>query len=242
MYRIWRIRLNLRCPDDDIGTYFKLYVLLYADDTVIFAESAEQLQAALNGLFLYCNTWKLTVNPTKTKLVVFSKSKLKVNPVFTYNNQVINVEKDFNYLGILFDYKGEFYKARTKLLEQARKALFSVRKKSRKLDLPVDIQFKLFDVMVAPILLYGSEVWGYENIKVLEVFHLKFLKSILRLKASTPSCMVYGETGRYPIDVFVNARMVNFWSKVISGKSDRISTTLYNIIYRSLLLAVVEFY
>ena len=111
---------------------------------------------------------------------------------------------------IIFYYKWQFYKARTNFLEQARKALFSVRKNSRKLDLPVDIQFKLFDVMVAPILLYGSEVWGYENIKALETFQLKFLKSILRLKASKPNCMVYGETGRYLIDVFVKTRMVNF--------------------------------
>ena len=95
-------------PDDVIGTYFKLYVLLYADDTVIFAESAEQLQAALNGLFIYCNTWKLTVNPTKTKIVVFSQSKVKGNPVFTYNNQIINVEQDFNYFGILLTIKGNF--------------------------------------------------------------------------------------------------------------------------------------
>ena len=51
-------------PNEEFKTYFKLYVLLYADDTVIFVESPEQLQAALNGLFLYCKTWKLTVNPT----------------------------------------------------------------------------------------------------------------------------------------------------------------------------------
>ena len=85
------------------------------------------------------------MNPTKTKIVL-CKSQLKVNPVFTYGEQVINNDYDFNYLGILFDYKGQFYKARTKLIEQARKAMFAVTKKSCKLGLPVDIQFKLFDV------------------------------------------------------------------------------------------------
>ena len=218
-------------PNEEFQTYFKLYVLLYADDTVIFAESPEQLQAALNGLYLYCKTWKLTVNPTKTKNVVFSKSKLKVNPVFTYGEQVLNIEYDFNYLGILFDYRGQFYKARTKLIEQARKAMFAVTKKSRKLGLPVDIQFKLFDVMVVPIVLYGSEVWGYENISALEAFQFQYFKSVLHLKASTPKCMVYGETGRYPIDVLVKTRMVNFWTKILNGNSNRISTVLYKILH-----------
>ena len=36
----------------EIIIYFKLYILLYADDAVLFAESKEELQAALNGLFL----------------------------------------------------------------------------------------------------------------------------------------------------------------------------------------------
>ena len=43
-------------PNEEAQIYFKPHVLLYADDTVIFAESPEQLQAALNGLFLYCKT------------------------------------------------------------------------------------------------------------------------------------------------------------------------------------------
>jgi hypothetical protein len=36
-----------------------LYLLLYADDTVIFAETAAEFQSALNAMYLYCETWKL---------------------------------------------------------------------------------------------------------------------------------------------------------------------------------------
>ena len=49
---------------DEIEVLFKLYVLLYADDTVIFAESKEELQSALNAMHLYCKSWDLEVNPT----------------------------------------------------------------------------------------------------------------------------------------------------------------------------------
>ena len=59
----------------EVEVYMKLYMPLYADDTVILAESADELQAALNAMFLYCKTWNLAVNPTKAKVVVFSKCK-----------------------------------------------------------------------------------------------------------------------------------------------------------------------
>ena len=51
---------------------------------------------------------------------------------------------------------------------QARKAMFDVLSKSRKLHLPVDIQLKFLDSMVIPILLYGSEVTGFEKHDILE--------------------------------------------------------------------------
>ena len=56
-----------------------------------------------------------------------------------------------------------FCKSKSKLVNQGRKALHSILKKSRKLNLPIDLQIELFDTMVAPVLLYGCEVWGSEN-------------------------------------------------------------------------------
>ena len=37
---------------DEIEVFFKLYILLYADDTVIFAEAKVELQSALNAMYL----------------------------------------------------------------------------------------------------------------------------------------------------------------------------------------------
>ena len=46
--------------DDDTVVYLKLFALLYADDTIILAESAYELQAALNDKFHYYNLWEIT--------------------------------------------------------------------------------------------------------------------------------------------------------------------------------------
>ena len=43
-------------------------MLLYADDIVITADSAESLQRGLNILREYDNRWKLKVNLDKTKM------------------------------------------------------------------------------------------------------------------------------------------------------------------------------
>jgi hypothetical protein len=52
--------------DDVIDVYVKLFLLLYADDTVLLAESKTDLQNALNAMSEYCNIWNLVVNKAKT--------------------------------------------------------------------------------------------------------------------------------------------------------------------------------
>ena len=49
-----------------------------------------------------------------------------------YNGKALDVETDFSYLGMTFDFKGKFFKARSKFIEQARCAHFTVIKKSSK--------------------------------------------------------------------------------------------------------------
>jgi hypothetical protein len=57
--------------EENLNIYLKLFVLLYADDTVIMAESREDLQAQLNGFGGYCKKWKLKVNAEKAKIFIF---------------------------------------------------------------------------------------------------------------------------------------------------------------------------
>ena len=106
--------------------YLRLYLLLYADDTVILAESKVELQTALNAMYLYRKTWNLEVNASKTKAVIFNKRKISDKPVFSLNGAILNVVDDFAYLGISFRSNGSFSKNRVRLLEQGRKAMFSM--------------------------------------------------------------------------------------------------------------------
>ena len=61
--------------------------------------------------------------------------------------------------------------------------MYSVLRKSKVLCLPADIQLQLFDSMVAPILLYRSEVSKKSD--VLESLYLQFYKIIPRLKINS---------------------------------------------------------
>ncbi len=95
----------------------------------------------------YCNVWQLQVNTAKTKVVIFSKGKLRNKPEFFLNGDKLDVVDDFSYLGIKFNFNGKFAKTKKHLVDQARKAIFSVVKKARMLCLPADLQLHLFDTM-----------------------------------------------------------------------------------------------
>jgi hypothetical protein len=107
-----------------------LYIFVKIFVTVILAESAAELQASLNAMYLYCQTWKLQVNISKTKVVIFSRSRLNTNDMnFKYNGESLNIVTNFQYLGIIFSCKGSFNDAKAHLVQQARKAMFIVFKK-----------------------------------------------------------------------------------------------------------------
>jgi hypothetical protein len=75
--------------------------------------------------------------------------------------------------------------------------------------------------MIKHILLYGCEVWGFGKNEVLERVHLKFCKIHLNLKSSTPNYMVYGELGRYPIDIDIKVRTISYWDNLMLLKNLR---------------------
>ena len=224
--------INRVLGDDMLHLFLQLYTLLYADDTIVLAESPSQLQCALNSVKDYCEANFLKINLTKTKIIIFSRGKIRNFPEFFYGNEKVEIVDDYIYLGVTINYNGSFTKAINKQITQARKAMFSLLTKARRLQLPIDLQLELFDKTVLPVLLYGCEVWGCANISDIEVFYRYFLKIILRLGKSTPNCMVYGETGTKPLQYKVEKQMLSFWIKVSEDKDSKIAKNIYSIMYR----------
>ena len=93
--------------NDEILTLLRLYVLLYADDTIIMAESPNEMQLALNAVNDYCQTWKLKINIDKTKIIRFSKQKPQI-PVqeFWLNGEKVELVDSYVYLGTTIQANG----------------------------------------------------------------------------------------------------------------------------------------
>ena len=56
--------------ESELHVYYKLFAILYADDTVILSESKDGLQKALDIVESYCEIWKLQGNVNKTKVMI----------------------------------------------------------------------------------------------------------------------------------------------------------------------------
>jgi hypothetical protein len=104
----------------------ELFILMYADDRVLLAESTDDSQKNLNIFNIYCEAWKLFINCSKSKVVIFNKREMKNPPVFTLSDEVIEIVDSYSYLRLVMNYNGSFIKAKSKLIDQARRALFVV--------------------------------------------------------------------------------------------------------------------
>ena len=164
-----------------------MFILLYADDTVIFSDDENDLQIALDNFTSYCDQWKLKINVDKTKIMIISKGNARRNINFKIGQSTIQHVNEYKYLGIFLSKSGSFLNAKKHIAEQANKAMFCLLRKIKRLSLPYDIQIELFDKTIKPILIYGSEIWGYGNIDIIERVQLKYYKYIFNLKKSTPS-------------------------------------------------------
>jgi len=148
-------------------------------------------------------------------------------------DEILEVVSYFLYLGIRLNYNNRMKVAQKDIYDRASRAMFSLLKKGKQKNLPVDVMIDMFDKMIVPILTYGCEVWGFTDADIANRLQLKFLKIIFRLRRSTPSYMVYGETGVYPIDVTIKNRIINFWMKLVSNEHDsKLSSLVYKCLYK----------
>ena len=94
-----------------IYVFTKIFLLLHADDTVIVSEDPDDFQACLNSFIDYCDAWKLQINFSKTKIIVFGARNI-ANFCFYMGTTEIEIIKQYKYLGVIFSSSGSFLNAR----------------------------------------------------------------------------------------------------------------------------------
>ena len=53
----------------------QIFLLMFADDAILFSQNPQALQSVLNDIQLYCETWGLRLNVNKTKIMIFENGR-----------------------------------------------------------------------------------------------------------------------------------------------------------------------
>ena len=141
--------------------------------------------------------------------MLFKCSTRPENFEVSYDGMALEIVRNFIYLGVNISCKH--------LAEQASKALYSLSNVFNDNVLCVQDKLKLFDSLVLPILMYGSEIWGFYKSNDIEKVHIRFLKQLLGVRKQTSNIDVYGDLDRFPLYVMRNVRILKYWFKILNS-------------------------
>ncbi len=211
-----------------------LCYLLWADDLVLFSHTPQGLQDHLDKLHQYCAKWQLIVNNLKTKVLIFSKKRIPCSATFTIGGSEIEIATKYKYLGTLYSTVKQVDETIAYITNNCSRALYKIRTHCKELgQLPPSTALELFDSLIAPLLDYGSEIWYRDSIaKRLETLHLRYLKRILKVRQQTPTLAVYGELGRYPLNIRLRCNVLKYLHRAYSFSSDSIHGRVVKMLCR----------
>ena len=98
------------------------------DDLILMSESAAGLQKQLDVLARFCEERQLTVNLSKTKVVVFEHRQSDL-PDFVLNGAVVERVKSYKYLGFVVHATKAMTFGTSFLVAAARKTMFAMRRR-----------------------------------------------------------------------------------------------------------------
>ena len=173
---------------------------------------------------------KLIINTNKTKIMVFEKGRT-TSPKLCLKGIELEVVSSFKYLGVELFKNGNWFRTQKYIAQHAEYSLHRLYNVFNRLTLPISEKCKLFDSVVGSVLNYASEVWWFHDAPHVEQIHTKFCRNVLCVRKSTNLDALYGELGRYTLNICRKFRMLKYWEKILTNRD-----SLPHKIYLKLLL------
>ena len=200
--------------------------IFWADDLLLFSESEEGLNSILKQVNEHSLKNRLKINFDKTKCMIFNKTGRLLRNMFHIGDEKLENVRSYKYLGLVFTPSGEIKSALDDLRARALKAYMSMKDKLGICfkEYPADTIY-LFDTLVKPVLLYGSDFWGCLSLpknNPIENLHLMFCKHLLGVQKHTTTDGVLLELGRVPLQLNAKKAAVKNWERLRTGKANTI--------------------
>jgi hypothetical protein len=180
---------------------------LFADDTALWTSSntisnlKHRLQSSVNEFYNWCNTWKLTIQPTKTELLYFSphpRKKYKNKITIRVGDTIIKLILSARYLGLIFDHqlnwRSHLHHMETKVAPRISLLRFLSKLNPNSNN---NIMINLFKSLVRSIITYGSSILLTADGKIwkrIQIMQNKALRAALGFPAYTSTEYIHNST------------------------------------------------
>ena len=134
-------------------------------------------------------------------------------------------------MGVSITASGNFALAQEHFKDKAIQAMFALRKYTEVDRLPVKTAHILFDILIAPILTYKSEVRGAYvkhglggiDKTPFEKVHLKFCKYYLGVSSKATNLASRAELGRFPLKILIDQKISGFVKHLVEMNNNTLA-------------------
>ncbi len=203
--------------------YVQLSHLMYADDLLLFAFTSDDLQLLMNIVSTHFSKWLLSINYSKSQVVIFDQDQQRYNESlmslqFTINNNTILISHSYTYLGVLFTHNVNFKQHQSNRIESASKRLHRINwMRRRGILMNVKQSMLAYIMLVEPLFLSSAHLCQYSRSTWNEAESLQHLAlcQILDTFSTSSALAIRGEIGLLTVLEEMNVKHISYHTKLI---------------------------
>ena len=136
--------------------------------------------------------------------------------------------KCFKYLRLTLDANGKYFTAVEALAEKAMTTIHRIYRLSTCNYISLEILATTFETMVKPILLYSTELWGYQmrNDNIIQSTFVKFCTHIPGVHRRTTNIAIVSELAFHPLKIDIKLNMLMYLTYLREQKNYLLSASL----------------
>ena len=205
--------------------------LAYADDIVLLAETSENLQKLLDVVHRWCKQWRVLINVSKSKTMIFShrgSQGSQYKPLWLGDEQLEKVSS-YRYLGITLDEWLTMELAVDQLAKAGSCALWQIIGKTKEnYDLGFASFKKLCESCLYPILDYAHGSWGCEgNYHELDQVELRAMHFYCGLPRNTPIVGILREMNWTAGTVRRDIEVIRLYNQLVRMPLTRVNIVVF---------------